>query len=181
MRILLVFVSFIISGALCFYAGLKVGESQQASELASALSSTEEVHAYNVEDLEADSDDYFIADAPDEQVMSAVDASAGLPTVEEMRVRAAEKIIKITDKQGRVMEVEVLDSSERGLRVRRQVDYLAVIVPLDVLSPADRAFAEFLRNTPEGSPSAPTAAVAKSNEISDQDKKLYELIFGKPK
>lgn len=175
MRILLVFVSFIITGALCFYAGLKVGEAQPVAEVsdeAETYDSSEPIEAETVPAYFPDTEDTVqLRDMPAEEVMETS------PMVEEMKARAAEKIIVITDNQGREMEVEVLDVSERGLRVRRQIDYLAVIIPWEVLSPKDRAFAEFLLNKPETVVQA--KAEAKNNEISEQDKKIYELIFGK--
>jgi hypothetical protein len=106
----------------------------------------------------------------------------------EMEARAARGVVDLTDQQGRTIRAMLLEAQADALKVRRQVDFTVVEIPVAMLSQEDQRFAEFLwnRRVADGSASsvAPASAEDSSQAMPDSSfedevtPELFDEIFG---
>lgn len=176
------FVYFVITCAAivgCFFLGYKVGQQESPSEIVT------------VPPVEG-------GEEPAPIVETKVDDPAEIseppkPTPEEraryeMEARAARGVVDLTDQQGRTIRAMLLEAQADALKVRRQVDFTVVEIPVTMLSQEDQRFAEFLwnRRLADGSADSGASVPAEGSgetmpDASFEDEvspELFEEIFG---
>lgn len=169
MRVFYFLLLFVLTG-LGFYLGYEVGTSQQSVEIVEVEVPAEP--EVIIQKVEVPVEPVVIV----EEVEVAEETPVVLPTEEEMSARAAQRIITLTDGQGRSLAVEIMEVRSDAIKVRRRADLRIVDIPLVMLSEVDRAFAEFLGRR---SAEQRGGAAARPQEMSSEQQRIFDQIFGR--
>ena len=81
---------------------------------------------------------------PETMVMPAPPAEAPTPDPDRFALRAKQPEITLTDTRDRSLSGELLATTEKHLKLRRQSDGRIVEVPVSMLAQEDQAFAAYL-------------------------------------
>lgn len=170
-----------VLAAVCFYTGYKIGLREHAqsgslpTESTSVATSETPLTDGMAEDQSADPVG-TPADAPTPPpTAETLENTQAPPTAEALAARAKQRIITLTDKNDREIVVELLDVRADSLKVRRQVDFFIVEVPVDMLSEDDRIFVDYLiaQRNPNGGAAGSEAAVPDADDMDALFDKLF--------
>lgn len=119
-----------------------------------------------------------------EEVSPAVIPESVPPQEDEFAKRAAEPFTALTDTQGRVIQAKVLSVTDEEIKLRRS-DGLETTIPISMLSEADAAFCEYLRDNPPKANNTATSIIVSPDTSASPDALDaeggidWDAIFGK--
>jgi hypothetical protein len=164
-------VSLLLLLGFAFVAGFFLGKSgyfEQAGDRVTVIDDADEGPEPEKVPMPGESEDEerVVAEpTPGEEIETP--AELELPSEAEMAVRAEQKFVILSDKEGRELNGEILEMAGDTLKVRRYVDFRIVEVPVALLSPVDQAFIAYLREV-----RAAAALLAGDGEASREERLL---------
>ncbi len=157
----------LLAASLCFIAGYTVGKKQRPTPFPSPA--RQSVSAPEQESTVGKNEDRVAIEVPVEPTIEdpVAEVAPNTPDPALFAKRAEQRFITLTDQQERSIQAEVLEVTESQLKVRRRSDLRIVHVPVQMLCPDDQAFAAYLWEEKNPSPTDRT-----------NEQMILEEIFG---